>query len=164
MIKFKKIAFLAMTTLALAACGGGDGGDAAPEIDAALHIKGTVDGVVYNGTDAYREVYESLPDLFGDVTAPDALAGSRWNIYQIPEAAGTYQCNRDNGPYIDLYVAATDSSLVTGKTGGSCTIKVVKASAEEFVGTFKATLVDENNGNLVTLTNGSFRLGRADER
>ena len=158
-MKFKSLALAAISALVLSACGGGGGGGGSPAIDAALHIKGTVDGVVYNGTDTERDIYQGLPDLYGRVTAPAQLAGSEWNIYKFPAAAGTYDCHEINGPFISLERPTTN--LTSSYPGGSCKITVIKVDNQEVVGTFVATLIDTTDNSAKAVTNGSFRLAAA---
>lgn len=182
-MKFKKIAFLALTTLALAACGGGTTTiDTPPAIDAAPHIKATVAGAAFN---ALNEVYgDSMPpdaatkwlDIFGYVYQSGNMVG-KWAIDGIPNAKGRHPCKRGVGDDRSTEIRLGDyrdegnkNYYADGMNGSECFITVEQVSPTEVSGFFTATLLEDTRVVRVTeggriaspatvkVTQGSFRV------
>ena len=167
-MKFKKVAFLALTTLALAACGGGDGGTPAPVIDTAQHIKASVDGTMVNATtglEGTRNTVRNMAWLYGRTTVTEPSGSqSYWSITSLKPVVGTYNCDA-NGDWetlqIGLYQSAGDGVNFTTylKPASKCTVSVVAVSATEISGTFTATLVRRGDDSaVVQVQNGTFRM------
>ena len=166
MIKFKKIAFLAMTTLVLAACGGG-GSDAAPEIDAAPHIKASVAGTVLKADSNlsganYDRNGRALFTIAGKSAGSPMAA---WSFSGIPHQTGTFVCGTGAGADIEMMLedrrsAPALSYFADGGDGSSCSVTVTAVSADEVSGTFDATMMEvEGDGSTsVQVKNGSFRV------
>ena len=162
----KKLTLLALATLALAACGGGDG---APAIDAAPHIKGTVLGAVFNAQtslSAHDHDEGATLHFDGSVTSGESEQAS-WNVYALPKAKGTYACGTSVNAesetlavyFEDYRNGAEDYYFADGTNGSSCTITVEDVSATEISGRFEAKVAKDVEGNPISqVTNGSFRV------
>lgn len=176
-MKFKKIALLAMSTLALAACGGG--GDVftpvvAPidaPIDAAPHIKGTVAGAMFNATANVGGEWAAVGEMAGLYAelpqAPVDNHAAHWGIYGLKAALGSYSCGLatdETSLQIDLHDTVNNSWYETyGGATGACTVTVKAVSETEISGTFKATLVRDNDASMtVNVSDGTFRVPRTD--
>lgn len=170
-MKFKKIAFLALTTLALAACGGGTTTiDTPPAIDAAPpHIKASVDGTMVTATtglEGIRNTVLNMAWLFGRTTVTEPSGSqSYWSIESLKPVVGTYKCdgstNWDN-LQIRLYQRTDlgDGYFQTyGKPASKCEVRVLAVRATEISGTFTATLVRSGDDSaVVQVQNGTFRM------
>lgn len=162
----KKLTLLALATLALAACGGGDG---APTIDAGPHIKGTVAGTAFKAqTDIGGHDHDegATLHLYGYVVSGESEQ-AYWDVSGLPKAKGTYACgtsvNADSSTleisFDDYRNGAEDYYFADGTNGSSCTITVEEVSATEVSGRFEAKVAKDVEGNPISqVTNGSFRV------
>ena len=183
-MKFKKLALLAMSTLALAACGGSNisvpeippivpVAPVAPAIDAALHIKGTVDGVNFNANDWLNGTLDTRTKLVNlDARLPkesESGNSSSWGIYGLEAKIGKYYCGSeasdDNSIGIGFYNAATNEYIASAYgSRGKCEVIVEDFTAEEISGRFTVTLVRESSDKTVTVEDGTFRVRLKEHR
>ena len=159
MMKLKKIAFLAMSALALAACGGGTSTiDTLPAIDKAPHIKATVGGTAFNaladavyGDSMPRDAAAKWLDIFGYVNQSESMV-EELVIFGIPNAKGVnYPCKPAAGSDYETRIRFRDdrgevptSSFADGRDGSSCSITVEEVSETEVSGRFTATLIESS--------------------
>ena len=165
----KKLTLLALATLALAACGGGNGG---PSIDAAPHIKGTVAGTMFNATAGVSGSWTAagaLANLNAELPGTPPVEGHNphWGVYNLTAAPGTYSCGAlgaEDGLEVDLHDTVNDIWYESyGAETGSCSVRVEAVSETEISGTFTATLVrDADASTTVTVSNGTFRVPRSE--
>ena len=166
-MKFKKFALLAMSTLALAACGGsdsyGDGG--------APFIKGTVDGIEVNATTNVRGDWATgeksalrLTASIDPATEQTTRVGPvrAWSInFLKPLLNVKQQCT--NSGEDDLQIELMRDAEYS--LSRSCTVTVTRVNEKEISGTFVAILetnprTRESAFVTVNVTKGSFKVPR----
>lgn len=189
----KTLVAMASATFALVACGGGGsvglggagaGGTLTPSPNpsaspsaspspvpsgAGLHIKGTVDSTVRNGT---VDVVGSWVDGVGAgsgliAKTTDTPAPAVWSIQHLKNEVGSYSCSggtnsiaitfSDPTIVVNPLTDAAKIQVTTAGAPGACALTVTAASATEIEGTFTATL-HNNLGFTRTVTNGSFKV------
>lgn len=164
-MKFKKLALLAMSTLVLAACGGGDsyGDGGAP------FIKGTVDGTQVNATTDVKGYWETgeklalrLISSIGPATEQTTRVGPirTWSIFFLKPLLGVKQQCTNSGED-DLQIELIRDAEYS--LSRSCTVTVTRINDKEISGTFEAILEASPRGRSsdpvsVNVTKGSFKV------
>ena len=170
-MKLKNLSLLAMATLALAACGGGDiYAPEVPSVDAAPHIKGTVAGTTFNAKGNVTGFWEAAGTPAGlhaqFLQAPFDLHLPRWTFYRLKAEVGSYSCGSMfdmSSLQIYLHDPVNDYSYASyNSAAGACTVRVEAVSDTEISGTFTATLVRTGSGTTVAVTDGSFKVPRGE--
>ena len=179
MMKLKKLALLALSTLALAACGGGGIGlfkippivPVGPPIDAAPHIKGAVLGALFDAKAVVFGIITPSDSVFAlhlqGIVVTDDTRQAYWELYGLPNAKGTYACGTSVSEtsatlgisFIDFRNGAEDHYFADRTAGSSCSVTVEDVNATQVSGRFRATLVKSVEGNPSSeVTEGSFRV------
>ena len=181
MIKFKRLALLALSTMVLAACGGDIAAPTLPAVTvvpvvteiptakATHYIKAIVSDELLSAEEELRWSAHRGDTI---IIEADMFVGDKkqvdWQIIGLPKTKKSYDCalaTVELAPnfviYFTDYRGETRKSFIADGTNGSwCSITVDDVDSNEISGTFEATLREEGYGAVGThkVTKGSFRV------
>ena len=170
---FKTLVAMASATLALVACGGGGSvglggaggaGSGNGNGNAESFIKGTVGGTVINATQNvfFTDGAANFRTISGTVAGG---APKVWSIQNLKAELGFHDCTNTG---TDAFaIVLTDplnfgiNSILTTAVTGTCRVEVKTVTGDVIEGVFTATLVNAEGGSSTAVTNGSFKVPKA---
>jgi hypothetical protein len=164
------LTIVAGSALLLSACGGGSTSNmpVPPAIDAAPHIKGTVDSTAVKAT---TQIGGGVQAWNGKLWLWAMDSDLTWDLHNIPDAKGVYPCavRQNESDNSNLYMeywrrldGGAKSYRADASAGSSCSITVLAVSDKEVSGTFTATMLQTaprpDTPVTIQVTNASFRV------